>query len=577
MISRGILSLLFFCPAFLLSQTEPDHCTTMYVDSLHRAANPSLPHQAVFERWLQQKTRHDQESGQVRDPLITLPVIVHVIHNNEPVGVGHNLSQAQIESQIEVLNEDFRRVFGTPGYNTHPVGADIEVEFCLATKDTAGNALDEPGIHRVNKNDFPNWPAFPMTVNQVENFVHPFTYWDPESYLNIWIVELSGNNLGFAQLPTTDSLPGLSAVGNVFNDGVTINYTNFGRTGNVVAPYNGGRTTTHEVGHFLGLYHIWGDGNCSQDDYCSDTPSADDSHFGCPTGAMSCGSVDMIENYMDYTDDNCMNLFTQCQKLRMRTVLNYSPRRASLANSTACTGSVPPAANFNANFTTACENSYIKFLDNSPNATAWSWSFPGGNPASSTAENPSVKYSSAGTYDVSLIVSNQFGSDQITYTQFITITTAGISPFYEEDFESGLSAWTVGNPDNSITWQVDPVSGSQSGSFAVGINLYGYSSIGARDELISPVFDMTSRSTVSMTFDYAYRPFSSQEKDSLLIFASRDGGLTWPFRLFAGGENGNQSFATNEELVNSFTPSSPQDWCFGGTGFATCKTINLNA
>jgi hypothetical protein len=111
----------------------------------------------------------------------------------------------------------------------------------------------------------------------------------------------------------------------------------------------------------------------------------------------------------------------------------------------------------------------------------------------------------------------------------------------------------------------------------VGINLYGYSSIGARDELISPVFDMTSRSTVSMTFDYAYRPFSSQEKDSLLIFASRDGGLTWPFRLFAGGENGNQSFATNEELVNSFTPSSPQDWCFGGTGFATCKTINLNA
>jgi PKD repeat protein len=570
----GVFFLILFFPMLLQAQ-EPDHCGTMYADSLRRLAHPELGDQLHFERWLKEKTREMQQNPQVRDEIVTIPVIVHVIHDNEPVGVGRNISQAQVESQIEVLNEDYRRKFGTPGYNNHPDGADIEIEFCLASIDTSGNALSEPGIDRVDKNDFPNWPNFPFSVNQVETFVQPFTIWNPEDYLNIWVVDLSGNNLGFAQLPQTDSLPGLASAGSASNDGVTINYTNFGRVGNLAAPYDGGRTTTHEIGHYFGLYHTWGDGDCNDDDYCEDTPDANTSHFGCPTGVATCGSNDMIENYMDYTDDACMNVFTNCQKLRMRTVLLYAPRRKTLLNSNACTALVPPVAQFGANFTTACENSYIKFLDNSPNATSWSWSFPGGIPASSTAETPSVQYQSAGTYDIKLVVSNQYGTDSITLNDYLTITTSALTTFYEETFESGLSAWTTENPDNSITWEVNQVGGSQSGSFAVGINLYGYSAVGERDGLVSPVIDLASRSSVRLNFEHAYRPFSSSEHDSLLVFASVDGGTTWPYKLYAGAENGNGNFATNEEYTSNFTPDTGEDWCFSSGGYASCVELDL--
>ena len=268
-----------------------------------------------------------------------IPVVVHIIHNGEPVGTGANISYAQVVSQIEVLNEDFRRKAGTNGFNTHPAGVDTEIEFYLATTDPAGNILPEPGVHRFDGGR-PSWPKGAVR-NPIDVLIKPVTIWDPNEYFNIWTVNFGGfvsrNLLGYAQFPSHSNLRGLDADGgSAETDGIVIGYKYFGSSakGNfpaLVAPYDLGRTTTHEVGHWLGLRHIWGDGDCLADDYCSDTPRAAAPNNAC-TANVSCKSKDMIENYMDYTADGCMNIFTKDQKRRMQTVLRNSPRRRELVD-----------------------------------------------------------------------------------------------------------------------------------------------------------------------------------------------------------------------------------------------------
>ena len=190
---------------------------------------------------------------------ITIPVIVHVIHNGEAIGSGANISSAQVISQIEVLNEDFRRKEGTDGFNSHPDGADVEIEFALALRDEFGNELVEAGIHRVNGN-MTYWES-----EGIEKTLKPQTIWNPDKYMNVWTVNFGGDNsslLGYAQFPSLSGLDGMDANGGLSTtDGVIIGNKYFGRVGEVAEPYDGGRTTTHEVGHWLGLRHIWGDGD----------------------------------------------------------------------------------------------------------------------------------------------------------------------------------------------------------------------------------------------------------------------------------------------------------------------------
>lgn len=272
------------------------------------------------------------------DDVITIyriPVVVHVVHNGEPVGVGPNISAEQVQSQIEVLNEDFRKKKGTNGANDN--GVDTQIEFFLATTDPSGKTLAEPGIHRYD-GGLNIWPTGFFT--SVDSRLKPATIWDPMRYFNIWTVNFGGfvgrNLLGYAQFPSNSGLPGLEINGGEANtDGVVIGYQYFGskEKGNfpeLNATYNLGRTCTHEVGHWLGLRHIWGDSDdCAVDDYCDDTPNSQEPNYTCVPN-VSCGSNDMIENYMDYTDDQCMNLFTQDQKERMIQVLENSPRRNTL-------------------------------------------------------------------------------------------------------------------------------------------------------------------------------------------------------------------------------------------------------
>jgi hypothetical protein len=280
--------------------------------------NPELKQRMEnIEAFTQQRVQQYQ-TNRIDGDVITIPVVVHVLYRT----TAENISTAQIQSQIDVLNEDFRRT-NSDANNMWSQAADTQIEFCLTTIDPNGNATT--GITRKSTTKT-SWGTNDAMKKSSQGGVDP---WDTSKYLNIWVCNIGGGILGYAQFPG----------GSTSTDGVVNSPQYFGRTGTATAPFNLGRTATHEVGHFLNLRHIWGDGGCGVDDFVSDTPESDASNGGCATSHSSCGTLDMVQNYMDYSDDSCMNLFTQGQKNRMRSVLDAGGSRRSLALSDKC-GSV---------------------------------------------------------------------------------------------------------------------------------------------------------------------------------------------------------------------------------------------
>lgn len=314
-------------------------CATVEYQNLSSATGKVFETTEQFEKALAEKLTARKKSlfnkRQQNEPY-RIPVVVHIIHNGEALGVGRNLSEAQIISQIEVLNRDFNRL-NTDASNTPAeflsVAGSIEIEFTLAKQDPDGNPTN--GITRVHGNRA-SWPM----SREVE--FKALSYWPAENYLNLWVLDLQ-TYLGYAQFPISSGLLGLEdSDNNRLTDGVIVDYTAFG-VGSANNDYNLGRTTTHEIGHFLGLRHIWGDDNgCAESDYVDDTPNQADETYGCNLTpgspvihpqADDCSSMKMFQNYMDYTDDVCMNLFTKGQVDRMITVLENSPRRKTLLTS----------------------------------------------------------------------------------------------------------------------------------------------------------------------------------------------------------------------------------------------------
>ena len=308
-----------------------------------------LEDRMAFENWLSVKISEMEEAEAKGDNevlnILTIPVVVHVIHSGQAVGTGRNISDARVLSQITVLNQDYRRMPGTPGFNDNPVGADVQIEFCLAQR--TPNNLPTNGINRVNLGNT-IW-----NETNVETILKPQTQWDPTRYFNIWVTQFGGDLngvLGYAQFPSSSGVGGLPGFGGpAITDGVVIDWRCFGNSqvapGQYFSFYDRGRTTTHEIGHALGLIHIWGDNSSctvnAQDsfqDWCPDTPPSNGPNetcavvFSCPAS----GLPDMVENYMDYTNDTCFNTFTQNQRTRMRTVMQNSPRRNTLPTSNAC-------------------------------------------------------------------------------------------------------------------------------------------------------------------------------------------------------------------------------------------------
>ncbi|MBC8266229.1 MAG: hypothetical protein H8E84_04625, partial [Flavobacteriales bacterium] len=254
--------------------------------------------------------------------VITIPVVVHIVYKTS----AQNLSNNDVYSQIQVLNEDFRKT--NPDASSVPsafsgVAADSQIEFCLAVRDPNGNTTT--GITRTYTNN----SSFSTNDDVKHSSSGGHDAWNTSDYMNIWVCNISGGILGYAQFPNS---------GASNEDGIVVDYAYFGDI-SATYPYHKGRTATHEVGHYLNLRHIWGDANCGTD-YCNDTPTQASSNYGCPNfpSTSNCSgngsNGDMFMNYMDYTDDACMYMFSNDQKTRMRATLNGS--RSSLQSSIGC-------------------------------------------------------------------------------------------------------------------------------------------------------------------------------------------------------------------------------------------------
>lgn len=318
-----VLLLCLFVVSTLFAQER--NCSAMENLNYRMQKDPNLKQRMEnIEAFTQQRVQQYQ-TNRIDGSVITIPVVVHVIYNN----ANENISDAQIQSQLDVLNEDFRRT-NSDANNVWSQAADTEIEFCLATVDPNGNATT--GITRKSSNKS-SWGTNDAMKKSSQGGVDP---WDTSQYLNMWVCNIGSGLLGYAQFPG----------GSAATDGVVMGPNYFGSSDKgsgfyLSAPFDKGRTTTHEVGHYLNLRHIWGDGACGTDDFVSDTPESDAANYGCSTGHSSCGTTDMVQNYMDYSDDSCMNLFTLGQKNRMRSVLEPGGFRYNLALSDKC-GSAPP-------------------------------------------------------------------------------------------------------------------------------------------------------------------------------------------------------------------------------------------
>lgn len=327
MLKRSIrisaLALAMGCAMQVQAQRD---CGTMAHDAYLRATDPAYAaSRDQVEQFTQNYIATHPDGGE--RTVVTVPVVVHVVYHT----ATQNISDAQILSQIDVLNQDYRRTnpdaVNTPAYFAG-VAADCEINFCLASVDPSGNPTT--GIVRVSttRTSFSTDDKVKHTSQGGDDA------WPATDYLNMWVCNLGGGLLGYAQFPG----------GPASTDGVVILYSSFGNTGYVISPYDLGRTATHEVGHWLNLYHTWGDDgtSCTGTDYCADTPNQADETYGCPSGSrVSCSNGpngDMYENYMDYTDDACMNIFTNDQVARMQALFAPGGTRYSILSSNGCGG-----------------------------------------------------------------------------------------------------------------------------------------------------------------------------------------------------------------------------------------------
>ncbi len=313
-------SLLSFLLLLLAGTAVAQERTCHTMGNLDRLLQQHPEYRDNMDR-IEQFTREYTNTPQLRGATtVTIPVVVNVIYKTG----AQNISDAQIQSQIDILNEDFRRQ-NSDADNTWSQAIDANIEFCLASVDPDGNPTD--GIRRRSTNK----PSFSAN-DAMKTSGQGLAPWDTQSYLNIWVCNLGSGLLGYAQFPGGDPL----------TDGVVVDYAYFGNIGTATAPFDLGRTTTHEVGHYLNLRHIWGDGGCSVDDFVSDTPTSDGPNYGCALGHVSCGTTDMVQNYMDYSDDACMNLFTEGQSLRMDALFAPGGARHGLTLSGGCGAPVDP-------------------------------------------------------------------------------------------------------------------------------------------------------------------------------------------------------------------------------------------
>ena len=503
------------------------------------------------------------------DAVYTIPVVFHVIH----FGGNENISDEQVEDCIRIMNDDYKKLNNDVG-NVNAafldIAADTEIEFKLAKKDPNGDCTN--GITRTMS---------PITFDGTENQRISVVQgehgdWRGDRYMNVFVVagfEMEGV-AGYTYRPS-------NWVGTGMGNGIHILHTYVGSIG--TGSIGRSRTMTHEAGHWLNLPHLWGgtntpgcDGtatdpedpcyevdNCNDDDGISDTPNTIGWQV-CNVNGESCGSLDNVENYMEYS--YCSKMFTLGQKARMHAALNSSVggRNNVVSESNLeATGVFNPdiicRAEFESNNNIICPGGSIAFLDRSfSGQNEWTWTFPGGTPASSTEKNPSVIYENPGVYEVSLTVSDGSNSASTTKQAFINVLNETSSiPFTEgfEEYDDLLNSPWVGTRPQGGTDFVIYDNASYSGEQSIRLNNFGLTR-GTINELVSSPVDLSSiDDDVTMSFRYAYRKRSTANEDWLRIFFSSNCGEDWALRRNIRGDQ----LGTNLSSIN-WHPLSDDDW-----------------
>ena len=516
------------------------------------------------------KIENQIANGNQNRVIYTIPLVFHVLHNGGP----ENISRAQIEDAVAILNRDYR-LQNADANNVQSVfagmPADIEIEFQLATKAPNGQCFS--GITRTQS---PLTNSGANGQNQVSAIIAGNDVfngsWPGNKYLNIMVVNDADGAAGYTTNPNNWS-------GTSMNNGIWVLHDYVGSIG--TSDTYSSRTLTHEVGHWLNLDHLWGNNNnpgnassCSQDDAVDDTPRCI-GVTSCNLNSNTCSNdaadgywtsdvIDNVENYMEYS--YCNKMFTNGQKNRMRAALLSSVGGRNniwTSSNQIATGlnSTPSlcAVGIRVERDIVCGGDDVQFFDESyNNIVSWDWSFPNGTPSSSTNQNPMVSYSGSGDFDVTLEVTDALGNTMTqTFPNFISVIgNPGYPPPIYEGFENIASLpsndWTIYNPEGPGFDVV--ATGSASGAKSVKLdNSQGQT--GSVDELISNTIDLSNSAAASISFKYAFAKRNSGNSDYLQIFASKDCGESWFMR-----KNISTSILGTMANTNSnFTPSG-SDW-----------------
>jgi hypothetical protein len=535
-----ILAILVISSNLIFAQFNPKKCITTDL------IKEELKNNIEYELMRQNLVNYQQENKGVifqNQPIITIPVVVHVVHRTQDnIGANTNISIAQIEDQLRILNEDYSKTnpeFPNPPRNTFiNYAGNPELKFCLASIDPSGNQTT--GITRTPTSKT-SWDAVSESNDMKQASLGGIDNWDPLRYLNIWVCNLSnstggGQTLGYAYLP---GLQGNNSQS--WKDGLVVDYMFFGTTGSVSSSSNG-RTTTHEIGHYLGLNHTFCESTgCCDNDLNSqyswgdvdDTPATEDIYFGSVnsnttnntcndlsySNVFSTNVLDMDENYMSYATDTWM--FSQGQVDVMLGTLNASTfqgGRANLKNSTVtvnCGGIISGSWN--------CDSQ--------------------GN-----CNDPGTGNGIYSSYNDCLVACGCTGNN----------------PPIIEGFQNGTLSndWSIVNPDVSQTWEINSNYGYNSTS-SISIENSIYSANGEYDDLNSPIMNFSNSSNINLSFDYAYSlwtdPSLTQSwSDTLIVLISSDCGLNWQKIWEKAGAN----LSTTSPVFNGFEwfPSSNNDW-----------------
>jgi PKD repeat protein len=475
--SLAVVSFLASAPAH--GAQAPPWCSSeeLLEQSLRRDPALRQRREAVEER-----RRIRLETGAAGGPLLTIPVVVHMIHGGVAVGTGENLSYAQILSQIQALQRDFQN------------GAiDTGIRFCLAKNPPTGQSWtnqNEPGVTRTASPSLTQHDIFTE-----ENALKALAFFPSDRYLNIWVVKgiTPAGVIGYAQFPGTvpASLDGIV----MRYDGFGSNLLPSGGTFQLLPDNQDGKILGHEAGHYLDLYHTFHGGCYGPGDQVADTAAEATSASGCPLGRSTCGQPDPIDNFMDYTNDTCRVAFTALQTERMRdAILTYRAGLVDPVNlvTTGCANGALPTIQVDVQ--QVCTGQPVKFSTVS-SAAQIDWSFPGGAPVSASGAGPhTVTYASPGVYDASLTTNNAAGTNPLSLTKPGLVYVSACAPIASSQGnwyfgkQAGLS-FATGQPvaDLSSAMTADEACVTQSDAagsllfYSDSINVYDHS-----HQLINP-------------------------------------------------------------------------------------------